>query len=334
MKTTLGFSLILGVIAFANQTASSASAERVPYSIDEINDSSGDDTTAVDINDLGQVAMFITNPSGQNDVYLWEDGTLTNLAIDSTPVSINNLGQVVGVANYNGRVMIWEVGLVILTNLPYTPTEINDNGYYVDYHAIRYDRIRAGFFSLDNYWSALPVLHDHDSTEALGINNSNVVTGWSTASNSKITLAVFQQSAIQVIGGFSYDMTAGYAINDANIIVGAGMNYIDSIHHAFTYNVETGERALINIRGDSIPVDINSAGDVVLMVDGVPTLWSQGVSTPLSLLARGDSDWELTTVTAINDDGWIVGTGYLNGNQRGYLLKPQVGLDPVRRRQR
>jgi hypothetical protein len=58
------------------------------------------------------------------------------------------------------------------------------------------------------------------------------------------------------------------------------------------------------------------------------------VSTPLSLLARGDSDWELTTVTAINDDGWIVGTGYLNGNQRGYLLKPQVGLDPVRRRQR
>ena len=278
--------------------------------------------------------MFITNPSGQNDVYLWEDGTLTNLAIDSNPVSINNLGQVVGVANYNGRVMIWQVGLVILTNLPYTPTEINDSGYYVDYHTIHYGRIRAGVFSLANYWSALPVLHDHDSTAALAVNNSNVATGWSSVGNNKITLAVFQQDAIQVIGGFNYDMTAGYAINDTNIIAGAGMNYIDSIHHTFTYNVDTGERRPLNIPGDSVPVDINSAGDIVLMVDGVPTLRSKGVNTPLSLLARGDSGWELTTVSAINDDGWIVGTGYLNGNQRGYLLRPQVAQGPPRGRQR
>jgi hypothetical protein len=324
MKTTLFLTLLLGAITAAARPAPSASVEPAAYTITEIAADFGYRTSAVDINDLGQVVITIHSPI-EDDVYLWEEGALTYLASDSYAVSLNNLSQAVGIANYNGRIQIWQPGgPVIGTNLPYTPTDMGNDGSFVGYHLIQQGTItRGGVWTLvPPFWTDLPVMHGNDSTSALAENSSGVIVGWSTAARGRISLAVWQNDTIQIIGGFPYDMTAGYAINDANLIAIAGMNNVANIHTAYTYNLDTAVRTRINTHGDSIPVDINAAGDVVLIVDGAPTLWSAGVSTPLSRLIPRNSGWTLTTVTGINDDGWICGTGLLNGAQRGYLLKP------------
>ena len=49
-------------------------------------------------------------------------------------------------------------------------------------------------------------------------------------------------------------------------------------------------------------------------------LWEDGVMTDLNTLIAADSGWILTTASAINDNGGIVGSGLLNGQVHGFLL--------------
>ncbi len=42
----------------------------------------------------------------------------------------------------------------------------------------------------------------------------------------------------------------------------------------------------------------------------------------LNTLIPAGSGWQLTQVKAINDSGWIIGTGTLNGVERAFVLKP------------
>jgi probable HAF family extracellular repeat protein len=51
-------------------------------------------------------------------------------------------------------------------------------------------------------------------------------------------------------------------------------------------------------------------------------LWHDGEIFDLNDLIPADSDWYLTSAFGINDAGQIAGTGYLNGEQRGFVLTP------------
>jgi probable HAF family extracellular repeat protein len=92
---------------------------------------------------------------------------------------------------------------------------------------------------------------------------------------------------------------------------------------------------------------INSAGQVVGNEGATAILYDNGAATNLTTLLPADSGWTLQNATAINDNGWIVGSG-LNpsGQADGFLLVPApepaslalfaVGAAPLlaRRRQR
>lgn len=125
------------------------------------------------------------------------------LANDSYPVSLNNLSQVVGIANYNGRIQIWQPGgPVIGANLSYTPTDMGNDGSFVGYHLIQQGTLtRGGVFSASYIWSDLPVLHNTDSTSALAENSSGVIVGWSAGANGRLFPAVWQGGAIQSLPG-------------------------------------------------------------------------------------------------------------------------------------
>lgn len=54
-----------------------------------------------------------------------------------------------------------------------------------------------------------------------------------------------------------------------------------------------------------------------------------GVSTDLNtLLSSGGEGWILSSASAVNASGWIVGAGTKNGEQRAFLLKPASGATP------
>jgi probable HAF family extracellular repeat protein len=51
-------------------------------------------------------------------------------------------------------------------------------------------------------------------------------------------------------------------------------------------------------------------------------IYSGGVMTDLNNLISPSIGWVLNRADAINDSGQIVGTGYINGRSRAFLLTP------------
>jgi len=72
---------------------------------------------------------------------------------------------------------------------------------------------------------------------------------------------------------------------------------------------------------------INERGDIVGFSDGSnrsarAVIITDGVMRDLNGLIPAGSGWVLTEARDINDSGRIVGTGWRNGEQRGFLLTP------------
>lgn len=79
----------------------------------------------------------------------------------------------------------------------------------------------------------------------------------------------------------------------------------------------------------SIAEDVNSAGVVVGGAKdsaGVSRAvrWSGGSIVDLNTEIPAGSGWQLQSAAAINDNGWIVGSGVYNGVDRGFLLIPDT----------
>ncbi len=133
------------------------------------------------------------------------------------------------------------------------------------------------------------------------------------------------------------------AINNDNIIVGtSGSDSLtDTFSHAFLYDFNAGSLidlgTLLNADGEyglrSSAADINDLGQVVgsSWLVSVNTslydpaqyhafVWENGLMNDLNDMIPDTSGWVLTAATAINENGDIVGSGLLNGEQHGFLL--------------
>jgi probable HAF family extracellular repeat protein len=127
------------------------------------------------------------------------------------------------------------------------------------------------------------------------------------------------------------------AINNQNMIVGATGNNSTTgdYSHAYLYDYDQNilhDLDTLNNGLTSSAADINESNQVVgtsWLVTQLtslydPTLyraflWEDSTMTDLNTLIP-QSDWILTAATAINDNGDIVGTGFLNGQAHGFLL--------------
>ncbi len=126
---------------------------------------------------------------------------------------------------------------------------------------------------------------------ATAINNTNMVVG-TTGSSSATTPVTYSQAYMLDYNMDSLTMlptlqgglrSAAYAINDYNQVVGSSETLLGSTtNHAFLWN-----------KTDGVTIDLNA--------------WA----------ADG---WVLSSATAINDNGDIVGNGFLNGVAHGFLL--------------
>jgi len=116
-----------------------------------------------------------------------------------------------------------------------------------------------------------------------------------------------------------------WAINDSGIVAGQAETSTGETH-AFIYNDLAGMVDIGTLGGsDSWAYDINAQGHVVgmsLTEDGElhAFIWDGIGMTDLNALLPEGSGWVLTVARGVNDRDEIVGWGYYNGEQRGFVM--------------
>jgi probable HAF family extracellular repeat protein len=190
---------------------------------------------------------------------------------------------------------------------------INTEGYTVGYK-YRYGLVGSAAILIDpniivKDLSDVVYLPTPAGGKAADINDNNMVIG-TTGSNSSTSPAIYSQAYIYdynedslyilpvLNGGLRSN---AYDINEYNQVVGSSETLVDSIkvNHAFLWQ-----------QTDGTIIDLND-----LAADG-------------SVTAPG---WVFTSANALNDNGDIVGTGLLNGEQHGFVITTSqyAGQPPV-----
>lgn len=267
----------------------------------------GTRSTALGVNDTGAVVGWARDSSEASQAMVYRDGTMTGLngiAADpqwnlSTAWSVNNAGQVVGVATGpNG-----DRGFVLsLADGSFTPLGtlggdrsdaygLNEAGDVVGRARTAAGETHA-FLYRDGTMTDLGTLGG-SSSQAWDINNHGVITGWATDATGQRLAFVHDGETMTALASLGDRSDQAYGINDMGWVVGQAL-------------------------------DATGASRAVLWVDGEVF--------DLNTLILGADGWILDFAWGINDRGWIVGNARdAEGNLFGFVLTPipEPGALPV-----
>ena len=256
----------------------------------------GGGSSGYGINDSGQVTgyAYLTGDIVHHAVR-WTGATAQDLGTlggaNSTAYGINNSGQVAGSAQLTGNAAS---------------------------HAVRW----TGTTPAD-----LGTLGGSSSTGE-GINASGQVAGYASLKGDTVSHAVrWTGTTAQDLGTLGGAESTGFGINAGGQVAGYANLAGDTAFHAALWTGTTaadlGTLGGTNSRG----FGINTIGEVVGSSDtaGGDTaafLYTSGRLIDLNTLLPAESGWQLAAARGINDSGWIIGSGTLNGQAHAYLLKP------------
>ena len=359
-------SILLTAIFLCITTCSMYAADQ--YSIIDLGTLGGSSSGAYDINNLGQVVgESYTLGGGTPHAFLWQNGSMQDLSslnqgtYYSRASGINDSGQVVGgsrtPASGDTRPTLWQNGTIQdLGTFNYgTFNDGSFNPRFSDTSGWAYRINNSGQIAGKSQEQG-PSPADHAAlwqngtiqdlgtlggflSSAYGINNSGQVVGdsqsgagWGAPNHA----FVWKNGTMQDLGTFGGNKSTAYSVNDSGQIVGGSNLSGDLSRHAFIF--ENGEMKDIDTLGGvkSNAYDINNSGEVVGSVaipgsgrDFSAFIWENGEMKDLHTLLPSDSLWSLHKANAINDSGWIVGEGYINGAYHAFLMKPTVTPEPI-----
>jgi probable HAF family extracellular repeat protein len=318
----------VGAVLLALLCASPARSQ-VRYNVIDLGTLGGSRSSAMAINNRGQVAGESFTADGQSHAFLYSGGSMTDLGTltgtaygYSVAYGINNLGQVVGVSSAaNGRhAFLYSNGTMTdidtLGNTDSVGREINDHGQITgeiapvgSQHAFLY---QGGVMTnLGAYSSA-----------GRAINNAGVIVGNSMYGH----FAKYDNGWVDLDPDSTIYSDAS-DINDLEVIVGyyqAG----SSSQHGFVYS--NGVRTDLGVLGSGMSgaTAINNLGQIVgwsPLDTGQhrAVIYEDGSAIDLNSLIDATSGWTLSYAGDINDNGWIVGIGSTSDSiKRGFLLVP------------
>lgn len=298
---------------------------------------------AFDINNAGQVVGFGQYSRG----FVWQDGIINHLEpVDgshySSAYNINEYGQIVG--RLDGRATLWSGDTItdigVLPGYSYSQAlDINDNGQVIGhstYGDYPYSTDRA-FFWENGVMQEIGTFGGAHS-QALAINNKGQVVGWADLQDQLRAHAFIWENGVMTEIGLSPEYQSdpdppgsrALDINDkGQVLVGNGGTWIWENGNWTKILAEyMPEASYIRSRA------MNNVGDIIGLAifeedtPSRPFLWRDGTIYDLSALIPADSNWRLREVYAINDYGWIVGTGSykddgdINWKGGAYLLIP------------
>lgn len=227
-------------------------------------------STAVDINDLGQIIGSSVTDEGENHAFLCTSeyeridlGTIGG-GDQSSPIDINNLGQVVGraiISTGESHAFLWtpENGMIDLGTLGYgysSANKINDQGYIIGtvsdllkgpYHAF--------LWTPENGMELLAPLAYYSST-ATDINNLGQIVGYYYI-NEYIKTHCYAflwtpESGFIDLGTLGGEFSVAWAINDVGQIVGSSSSEIYFRHAVIWELPQQTTGIMINVIEDLV----------------------------------------------------------------------------------
>ncbi len=296
---------------------------------------------ASDINDFGQVVGYSGVMSkGLYHAFLWEDGTMKNLGTldgvsNSGASAINNSGQVVGYSGASSTLhhaVLWEDDKI--TDLGFlkggssyrSASDINNSGHVVGYSggtAFLWKNEEEGMVEIDhpdNLW-----FYSH------AINDSGQVVGRfcepSYFRPNEYYAFLWEDGIMKNISSLEGGLyTSASDINNSGQIVGlfGGPN----AYYAFLWEDDVIQNlGFLEGHNSSGASDINDFGQVVGVSrksggEASAFLWEDGTMYDLNDLLPSGSDWQLDVANAINNNGQIIGNGWINGQEHAFLMTP------------
>lgn len=320
----------------------------------------GTQSSALSINDKGQIVGYAYNSAGQYRACLFDPtGGGANISLgvlngnsNSAAISINNNGMIVGNSFDNAGIShacLFDssgnganIDLKSLSSLyPKSGAlSINDSGVVVGYALDKYGKTCAAIFDNTgggaNKDLSIHIPYKGYTGYAFSINDAGKVVGSAYLTHS-MHACIFDET-----GGGNYidlgksDIYGSYAecINNNDQIVGYVLDsYVNGRACIFD---PTGGGANIFLGalggGDSIANFINDNGQIVgwAATSNNVTLHAclfdptgGGNNIDLNTLIDQSSGWTLQYAYCINDSGWIVGSGVYDGYERAFLLTPE-----------
>jgi len=265
----------------------------------------GAENRAMSINDAGQVTGYSMDTNGAAHGFLFSGGALGDIGgfgsgADVFPQHINNAGKVVGFS------------FVTNDDRPFSYTAPNN------------------FSNLGTIPNALPPA----TAAAYGVNDAGRIVGIGTgAGGFNRAFRSTTNGVLEELGTLGGDESWAYAINNSNQIAGSA-SFVSTDTHAFLYSDDTGMSDLGTLGGyTSVAFALDNAGNAVGTAENANRdlrafAWS--ASTGMRDLNQSipvNSGWVLTEAHGVNAAGQIAGNGWLNGQQRAFLLTPHTGAD-------
>jgi probable HAF family extracellular repeat protein len=202
-----------------------------------------DRSSAVAVNNGGQIAVFAGPNSGGGAPYLFDGTAMNALPIPpgspyAEPSAINNHGQVVGACAKDGygagRALLWQNGQFIdlgaTTERPYSAAlGINDRGDAVGMvHAGSGPGLPLAAAWIDGQVAVLGTLPDgYDSSTAYGINITRKVVGTASRPDNPRHAFIWEDGVMTDLNtliplGSGWELYDAFAINDVGWIAGYG----------------------------------------------------------------------------------------------------------------
>ncbi len=255
-------------------------------------------TTALAINDSGQIVGLSGDAFPNSRAVMWEHGSVYDLGVlpgdtGGWPWNLNNRGQVVGTS-----VLATPDGLI--------------------FHAALWEQGRV---------FQLPPLQEGTFHMAISINNRGQIVGTSGPDGNNRPAVIWERGTVRSLGSLGGEMGFGNCINNKGQAVGFTTT-ADGTLRAFFWE----DDVMTDISGgvESWATSINNSGRIVgaRNPSGFPNgqyavLWQDEMMIDLDTLLPADSGWRLVEADQINEHGEIAGIGIHNGALCAYLLTPR-----------
>lgn len=253
-------------------------------------------STAYGINDAGDVVGVMMDANKKSQAFRTSQGTATPLGYAvvgdySLARSINAQGDIAGVGNTN---VLGTFRALIYTN---------------------------------NVWAVAPSGATNAIAEANAINNSGQLAG-TMVTNGAFRAVIFDGTnrlLAPLVGGATNSF--GFDINNAGMLVGSMT--VTGVSKAFRWQPGSNPELLgdLTAGGSGVAYGVNTFGQTVGTAVGAggtsrAILRSAGTLHDLNDLMQPDANWVLEEARAINNGGWITGTGSTNGQRRAFLAVP------------